>query len=61
MNEIFTEEEMVIFHRISLEMAYGDSIIAQEPRVNQPVREIIELDDDEDEMVDGNQIANVTG
>ncbi|KAG2267134.1 hypothetical protein Bca52824_074213 [Brassica carinata] len=61
MNEIFTEEEMVIFHRVSLEMAYGDSIIAQEPRVNQPVREIIELDDDEDEMVDGNQIANVTG
>ncbi|CAN7071439.1 unnamed protein product [Brassica oleracea var. botrytis] len=61
MNEIFTEEEMVIFHRVSLEMAYADSILAQEPRVNQPVREIIELDDDEDEMVDGNQCTNVTG
>ncbi|KAH0935231.1 hypothetical protein HID58_012348 [Brassica napus] len=55
MNAIFPEEGMLLFHRVSLEMAYADNFLANRNRSNPPVREIMELDGDDDEMVDGNQ------
>lgn len=62
MNAIFPEEGMLLFHRVSLEMAYADNFLANRNRSNPPVREIMELDGDDDEMVDGNQanLATVT-
>lgn len=61
MNAIFPEEGMLLFHRVSLEMAYADNFLANRNRSNPPVREIMELDDDDDEMVDGNQANLATG
>ena len=52
---------MLLFHRVSLEMAYADNFLANRNRSNPPVREIMELDDDDDEMVDGNQANLATG
>ncbi|KAF8077394.1 hypothetical protein N665_1041s0009 [Sinapis alba] len=53
MNEIFGEEEMLIFHRVALEMGHADRVIR--PHAGGGVvngMEIIQLDDDDDEMVD---------
>lgn len=55
MNAIFPEEGMLLFHRVSLAMAYADNFLANRNCSNPPGREIIELDDDDDEIVDGNQ------
>ena len=51
MNAIFPEEAMLLFHRVSLEMANADSYRANRNRNTTPVREIIELDDDDDEVM----------
>lgn len=52
---------MRLFHRVSLEMGYADNFLATQGNANQPVREIIELDDDDEEMGEGSQanVANV--
>ncbi|KAL0803543.1 hypothetical protein Bca101_096033 [Brassica carinata] len=55
MNAIFPEEGMLHFHRVSLEMAYADNFLANRNRSNPPCTEIIDMDDDDDEMLDGNQ------
>ncbi|KAF2596463.1 hypothetical protein F2Q68_00008050 [Brassica cretica] len=44
---------MLLFHRVSMEMAYADSFLANQNRANTPVREIIDPNYDDDEMVDG--------
>ncbi|KAF8109332.1 hypothetical protein N665_0098s0060 [Sinapis alba] len=66
MNEIFAEEEMLIFHRVALEMGYADRVFGSRrqggPAVGQAL-EIIQLDDD-DEMVDVTHVgreSNVAG
>ncbi|CAN6886077.1 unnamed protein product [Brassica oleracea] len=51
MNAIFPEEAMLLFHRVSLEMANSDSYHANRNRNTTPVREIIELNDDDDEAM----------
>ncbi|KAL0660745.1 hypothetical protein Bca4012_097582 [Brassica carinata] len=61
MNAIFPEEGMLHFHRVSLEMAYADNFLANRNRSNPPCTEIIDMDDDDDEMLDGNQANLATG
>lgn len=53
MNAIFPEEAMLLFHWVSLEMAYADNFLVNRTPVIPRGREIIELDDDDEEMVDG--------
>ncbi|CAN6896308.1 unnamed protein product [Brassica oleracea] len=55
MNAIFPEEGMLLFHRVSLEMSFADNFLVNRNRRTPPPREIIELDDDDDEMGDGTQ------
>lgn len=52
---------MLLFHRVQLEMAFVDNFLENRNRGTQPVREIIELDDDDDEMADRNQTNVPTG
>lgn len=61
MNAIFPEERMLLFHRVSFEMAFADNFLANRNRSNQPVREIIELDDNDDEIVYGSRANVATG
>ncbi|KAL0701735.1 hypothetical protein Bca4012_057857 [Brassica carinata] len=61
MNAIFPEERMVLFHRVQFEMEFADYFIANRNRTSQPVREIIEIDADDDEMVDGSRTNVATG
>ncbi|KAL0796728.1 hypothetical protein Bca101_068105 [Brassica carinata] len=57
MNEIFGEQEMLIFHRVALEMAYADRVRhCQDGRGTVHRMEIIQLEDDE-EMVDDAPVA----
>ncbi|CAN7097838.1 unnamed protein product [Brassica rapa subsp. narinosa] len=51
MNAIFPEEAMLLFHRVSLEMAHADCYRANRNHNTAPVREIIELDNDDDEVM----------
>lgn len=60
MNVIFPEKRMLLFHRVQLEMAFADNFLENKNLGTQPVREIIELDDD-DEMADGTQTNVPTG
>lgn len=55
MNEIFGEQEMLILHRVALEIGHADRVLRPQPStgVTQGI-EIIQLDDD-DEMVDVSQ------
>nr|VDC80673.1 unnamed protein product [Brassica rapa] len=55
MNAIFPEEGMLLFHRVSLEMSFADNFLVNRNRRTPPPREIIELDDDDDEMGEGSQ------
>lgn len=59
MHALFPEDSLRLFHRVSLEMAFADNFLAAQRRGTQPVREIIQLDDDDEEMGDGSQV-NVT-
>lgn len=62
MNVIFPEKRMLLFHRVQLEMAFADNFLENKNLGTQPVREIIELDDDDDdEMADGTQTNVPTG
>lgn len=57
--EIFGEQEMLILHRVALEMSYADRVLGTQNStgVVQGV-EIIQLDDDDDdEMVEASQMA----
>ena len=54
MNAVFLEEGMLLFHRVSLEMAFADNFLENRNHRIQRGREIIQLDDD-DEMADGTQ------
>ncbi|KAJ4915960.1 Uncharacterized protein Rs2_01510 [Raphanus sativus] len=58
MTEIFGEQEMLILHRVALEMSYADRVLGTQNStgVVQGV-EIIQLDDDDDEMVEASQMA----
>ncbi|KAF2602814.1 hypothetical protein F2Q70_00028073 [Brassica cretica] len=55
MNEIFGEQEMLILHRVALEIGHADRVLRPQPSsgVTQRIK-IIQLDDD-DEMVDVSQ------
>lgn len=55
MNALFPEDSLRLFHRVSLEMAFADNFLANQNRGVQPVREVIELDDDDTEMGEGAQ------
>lgn len=55
MNAIFLEDSMRLFHRVLLEMGFADKILAAQHRTSQPAREIIELDEDDEVMGEGNQ------
>lgn len=46
---------MRLFHRVLLEMDFADNYLASQNRTSQPVREIIELDDDDEVMGEGNE------
>ncbi|KAL0743781.1 hypothetical protein Bca4012_085294 [Brassica carinata] len=49
MKEIFGEREMVLFHRVALEMGYADKALRPQPGGrNDTGMEIIQLDDDDD-------------
>lgn len=61
MNAVFPEEGMLHFHRVSLEMTFADNFLENRNRRTQRGREIIELDDDDDEMADGTQTNVPTG
>lgn len=61
MNAIFPEEGMLLFHRVSLEMSFADNFLVNRNRRTPPPREIIELDDDDDEMGEGSQPTMRTG
>lgn len=71
MDAIFPEQAMVLFHRVSLEMSFADNFLANRALANRtvpnrarsspPVREIIEVEDDDDVMVDGSQPNVATG
>lgn len=52
---------MLLFHRVSLEMSFADNFLVNRNRRTPPPREIIELDDDDDEMGDGTQPTLRTG
>ncbi|CAN6933301.1 unnamed protein product, partial [Brassica oleracea] len=56
MNEIFGELEMLILHRVALEIGHADRVLRPQPSsgVTQRIK-IIQLDDDDDEMVDVSQ------
>ncbi|KAL0742545.1 hypothetical protein Bca4012_084058 [Brassica carinata] len=57
MNEIFGEQEMLILHRVALEMEYADRVLRPQSSTGVVQRmEIIQLDDD-DEMVDVSQMS----
>ncbi|XP_056843052.1 uncharacterized protein LOC130495646 [Raphanus sativus] len=49
MSEIFGEQEMLLLHRVALEMSYADRVMGR-PRVTDVPQgfEIIQLDDDDD-------------
>ena len=55
MNEIFGEQEILILHRVALEIGHADRVLRPQPSsvVTQRIK-IIQLDDD-DEMVDVSQ------
>ncbi|KAL0713264.1 hypothetical protein Bca4012_020242 [Brassica carinata] len=55
MNAIFIEDGIRLFHRVLLEMDFADKFLASQNRTSQPVREIIELDDDDEVMGEVNQ------
>ncbi|KAF3595686.1 hypothetical protein DY000_02022812 [Brassica cretica] len=58
------ENSLRLFHRVSLEMAFADNFLANQQGGAQPVREIIELDDDDTEMDEvalGNATTGITG
>lgn len=61
MNALFPADAMLLFHRVSLEMAYADNFVATQNRENPPVREIIELEDDDEEMVEVTPVNDPTG
>lgn len=50
MDALFPQDSLRLFHRVSLEMAFADNFLATQQGGTQPVREIIELDDDDTEM-----------
>lgn len=57
MEEIFGEEEMLILHRVALEMGYADRNLRPQASSSMVQRmEIIQLDDD-DEMMDVSQMG----
>ncbi|CAN6933694.1 unnamed protein product [Brassica oleracea] len=59
MDALFPQDSLRLFHRVSLEMAFADNFVATQHGGTQPVREIIELDDNDTEMDEGAQ-GNVT-
>lgn len=50
MDALFPQDSLRLFHRVSLEMAFADNFLANQQGGTQPVREIIELDDNDTEM-----------
>lgn len=52
---------MLIFHQFSLEIVYADSFLANQNRANTPVKEIIELDENDDEIMDGSHGIGTRG
>ncbi|WZY98693.1 hypothetical protein YC2023_071022 [Brassica napus] len=64
MDALFPQDSLRLFHRVSLEMAFADNFLATQQGGTQPVREIIELDDDDTEMDEvalGNATTGITG
>lgn len=58
LEDIFNEQEMMVLHRIDLEMVLADRLQRQtEERYESMTRDIIMLDDDDDVM-DGPNVAN---
>lgn len=57
MSEIFGEQEMLLLHRVALEMSYADRVMGRTrgSGVAQGI-EIIQLDDDDD-MMEASQIG----
>ncbi|CAG7907916.1 unnamed protein product [Brassica rapa] len=62
MNALFTEESIMLFHRVSCEMAYADQIGGNQLSNNQPSRDIIVVEDDDDDVMhDANNVNLETG
>ncbi|KAL0655875.1 hypothetical protein Bca4012_076459 [Brassica carinata] len=61
MNARFSEETIMLFHRVSCEMAYADQIGGNQPSNNQPSRDIIVVEDNDDVMYDANNVNLETG
>ncbi|KAL0898289.1 hypothetical protein Bca101_082255 [Brassica carinata] len=58
MNALFTEDSMRLFHRVMLEMALADNFLSRQNRGGQPMREIIVVDDNDEEM---GEVGGATG
>lgn len=54
MNTLFTEQALMLFHSVYCEMAYADQSLAMGHTNNQPSREIILVEDDDDVMYEAN-------
>lgn len=61
MNTLFTEQALMLFHRVYCEMAYADQSLGMGHTNNQPSREIIVVEDDDDVMFEANNVNQEIG
>ncbi|KAL0795911.1 hypothetical protein Bca101_067288 [Brassica carinata] len=61
MNTLFTEQTLMLFHRVSCEMAYADNCLRLGGNTNQPSREVIVVEDDDDVMYEADNANNGSG
>lgn len=60
MNSLFTEHALMLFHRVSCEMAYADNRLGLGGNTNQPPREVIVVEDDDDVMYEADNANNAS-